>query len=82
MTMIERKLRRQLRELGYYLKVSSAQREGTPIGIGSDYGLYQISDGNHVVAGWRYDLTLKDVAEWISEQERANEWMYAGGDCE
>lgn len=78
----EKQLRRRLREMGYYLKISPAQRKGTPIDIGEDCGLYQISNGNHAVAGWRYDLTLEDVEEWISERERDDEWMYAGGDLE
>lgn len=81
MTYFEKKLRRQLRELGYYLKASPSRRGGM-IDIGSDCGLYPISDGNHVVAGWRYDLTLEDVEEWISEHDRDNEWMYAGGNWE
>lgn len=61
---------------------ASPSRRGGMIDIGSDCGLYQIFDGNHVVAGWRYDLTLEDVEEWISEHDRDNEWMYAGGDWE
>ena len=51
MKNLEKKLRRQLRELGYCLKVSTAQSGGTPISIGNDLGLYQISDGDHIVAG-------------------------------
>lgn len=82
MTSLEKKLRRKLRELDYCLKVSPAQREGTATGIGADYGGYQISDGNHVVAGWWYDLTLRDVENWVSDRERNIEWMISGGGCE
>ncbi len=81
MTYFEKKLRRQLRELGYHLKASPSQRGGI-IDIGSDCGLYQISDGNHVVAGWRFDLTLEGVEDWISERERDDKQMISGGDCE
>lgn len=79
----ERQLRRRLREKGYYLKVSPAQTKGTAVNIGEDHGLYQITNGDNVVAGWWYNLTLRDVEEWISERERDDEWlMYGGGDDE
>lgn len=80
MKNLEKKLRRQLRELGYCLKVSTAQSGGTPISIGNDLGLYQIADGDHIVAGYEYDLTLKDVEAWIYKRQQDDEWMFSGGD--
>ena len=82
MKNLEKKLRRQLRELGYCLKVATAQSGGTPISIGNDLGLYQISDGDHIVAGYEYNLTLKDVEEWINKRQQDNEWLISGGDGE
>lgn len=82
MTNLEKKLRRQLRELGYSLKVSTAKSKGTPISIGNDLGLYQISDGDHIVAGYEYNLTLKDVEAWINKRQQDDEWMISGGNGE
>lgn len=82
MKNLEKKLRRQLRELGYCLKVSTAQSGGTPISIGNDLGLYQISDGDHIVAGYEYNLMLKDVEAWINKRQQDDEWLISGGDGE
>ena len=82
MKNLEKKLRRQLRELGYCLKVSAAQSGGTPISIGNDLGLYQISDGDHIVAGYEYNLTLKDGGAWINKRQQDDEWLISGGDGE
>ena len=82
MKNLEKKLRRQLREFGYCLKVSAAQSGGTPISIGNDLGLYQISDGDHIVAGYEYNLTLKDVEAWINKRQQDDEWLISGGDGE
>ena len=82
MKNLEKKLRRQLRELGYCLKVSTAQSGGTPISIGNDLGLYQISDGDHIVAWYEYNLTLKDVEAWINKRLQDDEWLISGGDGE
>lgn len=82
MTNQEKQLRSKLKELGYCLKVSTAKTQGTPISVGDDMGLYQISDGHHIVAGYRYELTLEDVERWISTENQNNEWLLCGGDGE
>ena len=74
----EKALRRRLREMGYYLKASPARKKGTPVNIGSDYGMFQITNGNNVVAGHWFNMSLDDVADWIAEKERNVEWLYAG----
>lgn len=74
----EKALRRQLREMGYYLKASSARTKGTAVEIGEDYGLFQITDGNHVVAGDSFNMSLGDVTAWIAERERNDEWLRMG----
>lgn len=74
----EKALRRRLQEMGFHLKASPAQTKGTPVDLGSDCGMFQLTNGNNIVAGHRFNMSLDDVADWIAERERNDEWLRMG----
>jgi len=63
--MTERQLRRQLAGKGYLLRKSRAGENA------DNFGGYQIIDaaGGYIVAGFRFNLDLDDVAEFLKSDK-------------